>query len=89
MATKVKRDPKKDMSTQEPCGRLERQGKYAGLAHAAWVIAAEQSSALDEIERLLDAGDNDAAIEAMRKYIGPKKPVMGETDATTGRRKAS
>lgn len=66
------------MSTQEPCDRINEHGKYAGLARAAWEIAKERSLLLDEIERLLDAGENDAAIAAMRRYINPnKKPVVG------------
>jgi hypothetical protein len=79
---------KSNINTNEPSDRLEEHGKYRGLARVAMQIAEEESRQLDEIERLLDTGENDAAIAAMRKFIGPKKPVGRETDGT-GKRKAN
>jgi hypothetical protein len=77
---------KSNINTNEPSGRLEEHGKYRGLARVAMEIADEWSRQLDEIERLLDAGEKDAAIAAMRKLIGRKRPVGRETDGT-GKRK--
>jgi hypothetical protein len=78
---------KSNMKPYVPSDRLEEYGKYRGLARVAMQIAEEESKQLDEIERLLDAGENDAAIAAMRKFIGPKKPVGGVTTDETGKRK--
>lgn len=56
-------------------GKIEEDGdRYSAIVEVAMRIADERAKQLDEIERLLDAGENDAAITLMREYIGSKPP---------------
>lgn len=80
------RNKKSNVNKMTPRNPLEEHGKYWGLARVAMQIAEEESKQLDEIERLLDAGEQDAAIAAMRRFIGPKKRVKGAPNGTTGKK---
>lgn len=56
-----------------------KERTYEGVARAAWDLAQEETRALEEIERLLDAGDSERAMDAMRTFFGRKKPPAKET----------
>jgi len=51
-----------------------KERTYEGVARAAWDLAQQETQALEEIERLLEAGDSEAALNAMRDFFGKKKP---------------
>lgn len=81
---------KSNVNNPSPNSKIEGGGNYIGLARVAVEIAEEKSRQLDEIERLLDAGENDAAIALMRKYMRSprKKPPMGVGNESTGKQGA-